>query len=243
MFPYIIIPLGLLFLILFLIIRDKHSSVLAIIVKTITSSLFVILAMLAYYLKNDNHNKLSFFIVIGLLCGACGDILLDLKVYLKGFGYYKRSDLFMSLGFLVFGIGHIFYILSFGFDNIMDLLISTAIGAIIISVIFLISIKVMKMEYGKFFIPCLVYGCILATFTTYSVFVVINNFTISHLLIMIGSILFLISDLVLSINYFSNSNDYYKEGLLNPEGRLIICLNHGIYYVAQFIIACSLLCV
>ena len=47
--------------------------------------------------------------------------------------------------------------------------------------------------------------------------------------------------MVLSMTYFSKSADYERKGMLNPESRLMIIVNHVTYYLAQFLIVLSLL--
>lgn len=47
--------------------------------------------------------------------------------------------------------------------------------------------------------------------------------------------------MVLLMTYFSKPADYERKGMLNPELRLIIIVNHVTYYLAQFLIALSLL--
>jgi hypothetical protein len=73
------------------------------------------------------------------------------------------------------------------------------------------------------------------------IFILINNNSLTNVLLIIGSILFILSDLVLSMTYFSKEEDYKKEGILNPESRFMISLNHILYYGAQFFIAISIL--
>ena len=60
-------------------------------------------------------------------------------------------------------------------------------------------------------------------------------------ILLAGAILFVLSDMVLSMTYFSKTADYERKGMLNPESRLMIIVNHATYYLAQFLIALSLL--
>ena len=60
-------------------------------------------------------------------------------------------------------------------------------------------------------------------------------------ILLAGAILFVLSDMVLSMTYFSKPADYERKGMLNPESRLMIIVNHVTYYLAQFLIALSLL--
>ena len=153
-------------------------------------------------------------------------------------------DILMITGMSSFGIGHIFYILALMVYNPIEwmYLIFSTLGAIILmSFIFLISIKVMKMDFRKFFIPSILYGILLACFVFLSIFKISFFQTKPNLLLLIGSILFIVSDLILSITYFSKKEDYEKKGIMNPESRFMIIMNHITYYAAQFLIAIAIL--
>lgn len=244
---YVFLSLGIIFLVLFLIFRNKFGSIVAIIFKTLTSLMFVFCAISATIDKNDN-NIPFLLIIIGLIFGMIGDILLDFKVYFKTLNNkynvdIKDHDLLMYSGMASFGIGHIFFIAScyLLFGKLWQLFLSLGIGFILITLILLISIKLMKMKFGKFFIPSYIYGFLLSGFVIFMIFIVINKNYTGSILLLIGSILFILSDLVLSMTYFSKVEDYQKEGVLNPESRFMISINHILYYGAQFIIAISIL--
>ena len=256
MMPYLFMGLGAISLGLFLFKRDKKSSVIAISLKALTSMFFILTAVFSLlnsvYLDEDlNYFKLLalLLLVIGLIFGMVGDIFLDFKIYFKALNmrflcFENDYDILMIAGMSAFGIGHIFYIVSiyiFSPNLVIHLVISMAIALILISLIFVISIKVMKMDFRKFLIPCYIYGFLLCTFIIFSIFRIIISYSLFNLLLLIGSAMFLFSDLVLSITYFSKKEDYEKEGIFNPESKLMIVLNHITYYAAQFLIAISIL--
>jgi len=97
------------------------------------------------------------------------------------------------------------------------------------------------MDFRKFFIPSILYGILLACFVFLSIFKISFSYTRANLFILIGSILFIVSDLILSITYFSKKEDYEKKGIMNPESRFMIIMNHITYYAAQFLIAIAIL--
>ena len=247
--PYIFVGIGVVFLVLFLISRDKNGSIISTGLKACASVMFIVTALVAMIEANALNNVAFILIVIGLIFGMIGDILLDLKVYFKSlYNTYnvdiKNHDLLMYLGMLSFGIGHIMYIVStYMLSNSLwlYLLISLIGGLVLISLIMVISIKVLKMNYGKFFIPAIAYGFLLSSFVIFMIFRIVDYYSTGNLLLLIGSILFILSDLVLSMTYFSKEDDYKKEGMLNPESKLMISVNHILYYGAQFLIALSIL--
>ena len=255
MIPYIFLGLGALSLGMFLFKRDKKSSIVAIALKALTSLFFLLTALFSLY-ENIGNNLMDnskllalIFMILGLIFGMVGDILLDFKIYFKTLNMRflcleNDYDILMITGMSSFGIGHIFYILALMVYTPIEwmYLIFSTLGAIILmSFIFLISIKVMKMDFRKFFIPSILYGILLACFVFLSIFKISFSYTKANLFILIGSILFIVSDLILSITYFSKKEDYEKKGFMNPESRFMIIMNHITYYAAQFLIAIAIL--
>ncbi len=245
---YVFVTIGVAFLVLFLLKRDKNGSILATFLKSLVSIMFIVTALVS--MIDANKFGISFIlIIIGLICGMLGDILLDLKVYFKTLNLtnnvnIRDHDYLMYFGMLSFGIGHIMYIMStYLFNNNLwlYLILSLLIGIALILLIMLISIKLLKMNYSKFLIPSICYGFLLCSFTVFMIFRIVKNYSLGNLFLLLGSILFLLSDLVLSMTYFSKEEDYKKSGILNPESRFMISINHILYYAAQFIIALSIL--
>ncbi|MBQ4357342.1 MAG: hypothetical protein II788_05060, partial [Acholeplasmatales bacterium] len=176
MIPYIFLGLGALSLGVFLFKRDKKSSIVAIALKALTSLFFLLTALFSLY-ENIGNNPFEnskllalIFMILGLIFGMVGDILLDFKIYFKTLNMRflcleNDYDILMITGMSSFGIGHIFYILALMVYNPIEwmYLIFSILGAIILmSFIFLISVKVMKMDFRKFFIPSILYGILLA---------------------------------------------------------------------------------
>lgn len=152
----------------------------------------------------------------------------------------------MYFGMLAFGIGHVLYITSMairfpGYE--MNLLWSALGSAAIVGVMFLVCVYAMKMQFGKFLIPSIAYAFLLCWFVVLSATLLSSpaQGSASAGILLAGAILFLLSDMVLSMTYFSKSADYERKGMLNPESRLMIIVNHVTYYLAQFLIALSLL--
>jgi len=251
MVSYFLTVCGILSLVGFLLVRDKKSSILAIALKSLTSMFFIITAVFAVDLATPNSMKInsSLLVIVGLVFGLVGDIILDLKIYLKGREnlapeFNKDKDLAMYTGMVAFGFGHIFYLSSIVMrysSEWLHLVLSLVIGAVLMTSMVLGCEKFMKMNYGKFRIISIIYGTLLMGFTVYLIFINIKHPGINSVLLLLGSIMFLVSDLILSVTYFSNEADYKKEGIMNPESRFMIATNHATYYVAQFLIALSIL--
>lgn len=228
---------GLVALCLFLKFRVQKSTAKAAVVKAITSVMFILTAVFASLSVYDklNINKLLFagLVIGGLVCGLLGDIWLDLK-----FVYRQDERFFTYSGFLSFAVGHFFYIAAVlcginGKFSVLALLCSLALAVIAALVIFF-GEKVMQLKYGEYKLISTLYGALLFFMTAFCGF---NAFFSGigeniHLLVMaIGGVFFIISDLILSGTYFG-------EGKNRPVD---IITNHVTYYIAQFIIASAIL--
>ncbi len=250
---YVLTALGAMFLLMFLVVRDKKSSVQAIVFKTFTSLIFIGVAFAAI---NENPWKNldqiivpASLIIAGLTLGLVGDIALDFKVYLKGISdkypeAKKGSDDMTYLGMLCFGLGHIAYITAAALrfpGNEINLLWGALASIGATAIIFVLSIFVLKMQFSKFLLPAISYSILLCWFTAITAAGMVSRVQFkSTLVLLVGAILFLLSDLVLSMTYFSKPEDYQREGPLNPESKVFISINHVLYYAAQFCIALSL---
>lgn len=251
---YVLLAAGTVFLTIFLFLRDKNSSVSAIIFKTSVSLCFIASAFAALISRTDGITKELVFtsglIVLGLVMGLVGDVFLDFKAYFKGLrrtysGAQRDHDFVTYFGMTVFGLGHILYIaaLSIRIPGAADFLFrSFLISAAATAAIFVFSVFVMNMRFGKFIVPAIAYSILLTLFTALTGFLLIfGEGSRAVGMLFAGSLLFLLSDLILSITYFSKSADYERKGVMNPESRLMISVNHITYYAAQFTIALSLM--
>ena len=240
MATYIFLALGVVSFVAFAIFRDKKSSATAICIKTVVSLMFIATAIAAL-LENEHRGFVllpALLMIGGLVLGMVGDITLDFKIYLKGLPYKdaeKDSDKMTYIGMAAFGVGHILYITA------TALRASALIGIGVTAAIFCLSIFVMKMRFGKFLIPSISYCILLTWFVVYSAWQLAAVNSTANILLLVGSIMFIVSDLILSMTYFSKEEDYKKQGMMNPESKLMIVANHATYYIAQFLIALALL--
>lgn len=252
MLIYVFVGIGALLLVLFLAIRDNKSSPLAICLKTLTSIFFIITALIAVG-ENPNQDgplfsTISILMLSGLLFGLFGDYALDLKIYFNSLrdsykDAKKDSDIMTYFGIGAFGVGHALYIAATALhypDKLIYLLYSALVAVGLAVIIVIVGGKLTKLHYGKLLVPCLIYCYLLTWFWAMTLWMTIYDPKLPNILRFVGSTAFLISDLFLSIIYFSTPEQRKKKGPLNPDSRLIIVLNHGIYYFAQFIIAISL---
>lgn len=208
--------------IFFLYVRVTKGGVSGVLTKALASVCFVALGVAGVVSQSPNIDKAAVFILFGLVMGLVGDIVLDLKVV-----YPESNDMYLNAGMISFGIGHCLFIaaiLMLITFSLTSLLVSIAITIPITAAIMLAS-KPMKIDFGKFFIHSLLYALILTFTSVYAIAIAITD--ARFVLLAIGMVLFLLSDLVLSPMYFGGKQD----------DKMMCILNHALYYGAQICIA------
>lgn len=230
-----------LLVIAFLIVRVRQGGIKALVLKTLSSITFIILGRIALSMSFENFSY-GVFIVIGLFFGMLGDVFLDLKYVHK-----KYDEKYTFAGMISFLIGHLFYIvgiLAAYTEYVLWQIAFAILCATVISAISHISSKKAGMNYGKFEILAFIYG----TVTMITVTLSLNAMNMfgwlpvikgdptpenlpRYIVMFVGTVLFAISDLVLSFVFF-------KEG--ENKSRNVI-LNHTLYYTSQFILVLSIL--
>lgn len=224
------ILIGLLCLIGFLALRVKKTDVKSLMLKSATSVMFILTGVFLLMGKPSLYGALA---VAGLVCGILGDIWLDMK-----FMYKADDDFLTKAGFSSFALGHCFYIAAIAAGvtefRAVSIPMSLVVGVIAGLVIYF-GEKVMKLKYhGNYKIISALYGALLFFVTAFA----FNNSVLAgvkenlHLMaFFVGGVFFIISDIILSGTYFG-------EGRNRPVD---IITNHVTYYIAQFIIAGSIL--
>lgn len=224
---YCALGVGVIVATAFLSSRAKGASVKNLFFKMISSLFFIFTAVCAVVL-NPQSSIFGALLIMGGVLGLCGDAALDLK-----FVYKKDAHAYLVSGFLFFLVGHIFYSGAVIWYNklnwkitLISAVISIAVGAGAV-----MSGKIMKLDYGRYKLISFLY----ASFLTMTMVVSIWSAFLSHeksmLLMAIGAVLFLLSDLVLS-------NTYFGKGWDKP---VHIFVNHLLYYAGQFLIASSIM--
>jgi hypothetical protein len=227
--PMIIFPVLVAVLLTpYIFLRYKRRLLPGLFLKVGVSMLFLLTA--AAGILTDGGEAilpLSMAVFIGLCFGLLGDIFLDQKDM-----YAEHKDTYTFAGFIAFMTGHFFFIagLIFTYGPGWKTLLPGAAVGLAVGFGCLLMAKPLKMDFGRFKLITVIYGFVLAFMVSTAFACYAVDKEMQPLLMGIGGISFLLSDLILSQTYFG-------KGHVKP---LDYVLNYVLYYGAQFTIALSL---
>lgn len=225
---FISLGVGIFASLYFCIKRTKGCNVNNVMLKIISSLFFLVTAVFGI-IENPDASTYGALILFGGILGLCGDITLDLRgIYEEHFHQYLNS------GFLFFLVGHIFYSVAIALFSELKLWhIAVCVGcSIVVSIGNLFIGKLMKMVYGKYKLIVSLYVVFLSTTVFLSLAaMIVSGFTGKYIVLAVGTILFFLSDVVLSGTYFG-------EGM---DGPFFLFINHFLYYAGQYLIASSIM--
>lgn len=228
MLYYVVLAVGVVVSFLFCYQRRLGFSLQNLLFKTISSLCFLLTAVFAL-IYNPSAFKYGSLIIMGGALGLVGDMLLDLK------GIYKEHEnIYLRGGFIFFLVGHIFYTGSIVYSVQMKwyLVLISAVVSVIVGIVTVAMANVMKVHYGAYRRIVAIYVAFLVMTTIVSIIsVIISGFQKGYILMAVGAVLFLLSDLVLSNTFFGRGKD-------KPHHFFI---NHFLYYAGQYLIAASVL--
>ena len=225
---YVALPFCLVFSLIFCFNRGKGFSVKNLMLKCISSLCFILTAVFAL-IANQNSIVYGALIIFGSVLGLLGDIVLDLK------GIYEADkNTYMKSGFIFFLFGHIFYSAAIIYSSGIKLwaILLCVLFSVVFSVLNILSAKITKVEFGDYKRIVFIYSVFLAMTMSLSFAAALSSgFAKSYVLLLIGSVLFTLSDAILSMTYFGKNKDTFAYYFLN----------HLCYYAAQYLIVSSIL--
>jgi uncharacterized membrane protein YhhN len=203
----------------FIYFEHDKKYVYAVAFKGAASMVFVIVGLLS---ANLTESSLAGKIVLGLALGCVADVLLNLR-----FVFPKYGQLIFLGGILVFLGGHIAYLTAV-FPLVRNKAVIIALAVVLTALLMVwifrqITAKLAFKIFGVIYIGaivalnCLAFNNILTD---------PGNFTT---MFMVGSLLFLISDIVLILNTFGKESKFSLR-----------IANLSLYYLGQILIALSL---
>ncbi len=172
-------------------------------------------------------DTITILLLVGLTFCMMGDLILAL---LEFCGNDKREDIIQS-GEISFALAQIVFIVMFALMDVVSLFGLIA-GVAIAGIIYLVR-KPMKLDFGKTTVPTLIYASLLGANVVASIILMITSgFELVNILLAVGFVLFIISDLILSKIYFG--------GVQKP---IVQQINYVAYYAAIIMIALSFIAI
>jgi len=221
MIPLIII-LGI-FMMAYMGIYYKLNIKIVFLFKIATSICFLVLGFVCFY-KSEVNGNYPILIVIGLGFGFLGDIILGLRRLCP-----KHKIVLYVFGLIMFFCGHIFY--SMAFLSIAAYNLSLYfIATIILTVPIIIAMKSICVNSNKVKYINYLYLTLLIFIIVITIMNLTKYITIVNVILLIGSLLFVGSDLILYFLYFMYKKDAKKLKMMNIAS----------YYIAQTLFALSI---
>ena len=216
--------LGLLIQFAFIIVESKKKYLPAVVLKGSASVAFVLLGFLcAATSKNSGFARL---VTIGLLLGALGDILLNLR-----FLFEKKGQTIFLAGVAAFLAGHILYLAAL--ISLSSHLVICLIAGLVLATLLLVWIFRTLGDIQKSFkLFGILYIGIISLMTAVAAgnLIAASGNATGSLLFFLGATLFLASDVIMILNTFGKQ-----------QRQSMRTSNLLLYYVGQLLIALSLL--
>ena len=229
----VLLVCGAVLLVFYIREKIREYSVKAVILKSFVSVFFIAVGVYGMWktAAGGSSPLVCPLVLMGLLCGLLGDIWLDLK-----YVFPEKDRPFTLAGFYVFAVGHIFYMTGILLTYLpgKSLLFAAVpfILALLMSAANILLEKPLRLDFGELRPTVAVYGFFLFGMLSLSASMTFAyGFKEAPLnLLFAGSVLFAVSDLILSGTYFGTGKDRPID----------IILNYITYYGGQFLIASAL---
>lgn len=204
------------------IFKTHRSAVTTLGWKTLSSLCFV---MIGISWMLDGQPFYGRWMVTGLVLGMAGDVFLNLPPCDP-----KRKDLWFLAGLGSFLLGHLAYVYALYHTDMQITLILLLAGVIISFVLLSVLQKQKLVDLGKMFVPAFLYAVVILFFEFQCLSWLLEELNTFTILLNTGSILFVISDMILLFILFGKHNT-----------KTMSCMNLTTYYIAQICLATSIL--
>lgn len=219
------------FILAYIFSESLHRPLLSFGLKALASFSFILLAIISIFsFQTDLAVDSTTTIIIGLcfMAGLVAGLIGDLTLALRPLRPKEEDKKIIVMGIIPFAIGHLFYLAGLLLQGDLSW-VAIVLPIAMTSLIVIMSIK-LKYEMGIARYPTYVYATLIFMMVGQAIgLAFLLSFNMYSLLLLIGAILFAVSDLLLAPIYFSGNKSYY-----------LVALNLLTYYGAQVLIAYSL---
>lgn len=205
----------------FIAVEHREKYVPAVCLKGTASLIFVVIGAMAAGAAKDA--SLARLVLIGLVFGAVGDVLLNLR-----FVFEKLGQKIFLAGIVAFLVGHILYLAALvpKCESLaVCVLVGAAAAAAVLAYIFkTMTVKLAFKIFGVFYLGAVI------IMTAVAIGNLIAVQSAANLIYAVGAVLFTLSDIVLIFNTFGSTTRFSMR-----------VTNLSLYYLGQLLIAGSLL--
>ncbi len=192
------------------------------IISGISKVFLVPLITLLCYLINPNMNVL---IYIGLGFGWLGDIFL-----------LSTKKPFFLMGLTSFLTGHVLYIVAIaGLITSMNLMIALVVAMLLLAAGKIMFTSIRPYIQMDMLIPVLFYVLTLVSINFVSINLVLQSATLQSILLVVGTLIFMASDYILSRSIFIKSTKWNRFAVmaLYTPAQILIALSFALTIAAQ----------
>ena len=158
----------------------------------------IIIWLMSYFVLQSRHvqSRLKKWVILALLFSWLGDVLLM---------FQEDNPLFFLLGLSSFLIAHIFYILFFHFVRMKERVKSKWYLLLMVAVYYAVLIVILSPYLGDMKLPVQIYAVVISFMFMLAMHMLFIKNKSAGLWMMMGALLFVISDSILAINKFYQS--------------------------------------
>lgn len=205
----------------FIAVEHQEKYVPAVCLKGTASLIFVAIGLIGFLGAGDR--SFARLVFLGLIFGALGDILLNLRFVVKE----SASQPVFLTGVAAFLAGHILYLVAL-IPQATHVWISLLVGVVIAACILAVIFKTMDLKPAyKIFGVLYIGAVVLMTAVAFGNLIAAPSG--SRILYAIGALLFTVSDVVMIFNTFGKETKFSLR-----------ITNLSLYYAGQLLIAFSL---
>lgn len=222
MVPYVVTGISVVIISIFIYTNFRITQKQRTIIKTIASLSFLAVGITAF-LYGSGDRTYGYMILLGLTLGVLGDIALGLE------GVYKKTEhVWFIIGTVAFLLGHVTYISLFVMMSpvtLGDVLMASALALGFMIVGNKVHVNYKYMTIANIYMAIIAFMVIKA-----GSLLPLLGMTTSNIMVALGAILFVISDIILAFLYLGDKNHIYLK-----------IVNLASYYSGQLLIALSIL--
>lgn len=224
---WVLLAISILTAIVFIVFSNGQTNIISLSLKCVASFCFTLLAVGICFIKGFDIAGMLF--VLGFVASCFGDAILALPDMPQMKENYNK---FVLVGGLFFALAHVFYISAmivlFGFAWWVVL------AAIALGLIFFFGNKFIgKLDYGSLNAGMPFYAIFVSLVVGESIMAFVSGAnTAGAIMLLVGFVLFWLSDIVLMNIYFGKKPE---------KNKFMYYFNLSFYYGAQILIASSLM--